>query len=88
MLCYLFTGLIDTLTPPSESYDREEVVVLIGQAPQETITHLLPIHRLGHGKFWNLGDVEPGLCNGVSEGWWSGFDLAEDGVHPGALCAG
>jgi hypothetical protein len=25
---------LDTLTPPSESYDREEVVVLIGQAPQ------------------------------------------------------
>ncbi len=49
---------LDALTPPSESYDREEVVVLIGQAPQETITHLLPIHRLGNGKFWNLGDAE------------------------------
>jgi hypothetical protein len=24
-------GEFDTLTPPSESYDREEVVVLIGQ---------------------------------------------------------
>lgn len=49
---------LDTLTPPSESYDREEVVVLIGQAPQGNITHLLPIHRLGNGKFWNLGDAE------------------------------
>jgi len=47
---------LDTLTPPSESYDREEVVVLIGQDPQGNITHLLPIHRLGNGKFWNLGD--------------------------------
>lgn len=49
---------LDTLTPPSESYDREEVVVMIGQAPQGNITHLLPIHRLGNGKFWNLGDAE------------------------------
>jgi hypothetical protein len=36
---------LDTETPPSESYDREEVLVLIGQAPQGNITHLLPIHR-------------------------------------------
>lgn len=49
---------LDTLTPPSESYDREEVVVLIGQAAQGNITHLLLIHRLGNGKFWNLGDAE------------------------------
>jgi hypothetical protein len=49
---------LDTETPPSESYDREEVVVLIGQAPLGNITHLLPIHRLGNGKFWNLGDAE------------------------------
>lgn len=49
---------LDTETPPSESYDREEVVVLIGQAPQGNITHLLPIHRLDNGKFWNLGDAE------------------------------
>jgi hypothetical protein len=49
---------LDTLTPPSESYDREEVVVLIGQSPQGNMTHLLPIHRLGNGKFWNLGDAE------------------------------
>jgi hypothetical protein len=49
---------LDIETPPSESYDREEVVVLIGQAPQGNITHFLPIHRLGNGKFWNLGDAE------------------------------
>ena len=49
---------LDTDTPPSESYDREEVVVLIGQSPQGNITRLLPIHRLGNGKFWNLGDAE------------------------------
>ena len=49
---------LDTETPPSESYDREEGVVLIGQAPEGTITHLLLIHRLGNGKFWNLGDAD------------------------------
>ena len=48
----------DAETAPSESYDREEVVVLIGQSPQGNITRLLPIHRLGNGKFWNLGDAE------------------------------
>lgn len=49
---------LDTLTPPSESYEREEVVVLIGQSRHGNITQLLPIHRLGNGKFWNLGDAE------------------------------
>ena len=33
-------------------------MVLIGQAPHGNITRLLPIHRLGNGKFWNLGDAE------------------------------
>jgi hypothetical protein len=41
-----------------KSNHREKVVVLIGQAPEGTITHILPIHRLGNGKFWNLGDVD------------------------------
>ena len=48
----------DAEISPSESYDREEVVVLIGQSPRGNITRLLPIHRLGNGKFWNLGDAE------------------------------
>ena len=30
---------------------------------------------------------EPGLCNGVVEGWWTCLDLTEDRVHPGALFA-
>jgi len=35
------------------------VVVLIGQTiGGEHITRLQPIHRLGNGKFWNLGDAE------------------------------
>ena len=48
---------LDTTTPPSESYDRQEMVVLIGQAVGgEHITRMLPIRRLGNGKFWNLDD--------------------------------
>ena len=34
------------------------------------------------------GAIEPGLCNGVGEGWWSGLDLVEDCVHPESLFAG
>ncbi len=56
----------DAETPPSESYDREEVVVLIGQSPQGNITRLLPIHRLGNGKFWNLGDAEEMVADSFS----------------------
>ena len=33
-------------------------VLARGKSPQGNITHLLPIHRLGNGKFWNLGDAE------------------------------
>jgi hypothetical protein len=56
----------DAETPPSESHDREEVVVLIGQSPQGNITRLLPIHRLGNGKFWNLGDAEEMVADSFS----------------------
>jgi len=63
---------LDMTTPPSESYDREEVVVLIGQAPQGNITHLLPIHRLGNGKFWNLGDAQEMAADSL-EGRFAGM---------------
>ena len=43
-------------TPPSESYDREEVVILVGQSREENCTRMYPIVRLDNGKFWNLGD--------------------------------
>ena len=51
--------------------------------PQATPTEPLPWHRDPWVKL-----IKPGLCNGVSEWWRSGFDLAEDGFHPGALFAG
>ena len=46
-------------TPHSESLDREEMVVLIGQAQGgEHRRYFLPIHHLDNGKFWNLGDAD------------------------------
>ncbi len=47
------------MTPPSESYDRQEMVVLIGQITDgEHMTRMLPIRRLGNGRFWNLDDPQ------------------------------
>ena len=44
------------MTPPSESYEREEVVTLIGQSKDGNCTRMYPIVRLDNGRFWNLGD--------------------------------
>jgi hypothetical protein len=44
------------MTPPSESYEREEVVTLIGQSKDGNCTQMYPIVRLDNGRFWNLGD--------------------------------
>ena len=33
-------------------------VLSLRMTRQGIVTHLLPIHRLGNGKFWNLGDAE------------------------------
>jgi hypothetical protein len=44
------------MTPPSESFDREEVITLIGQSTEDHSTRMFPIVRLGNGRFWNLGD--------------------------------
>ncbi len=43
-------GTLD-MTPPSESYEREEVVTLIGQSKDGNCTRMYPIVRLGNGKF-------------------------------------
>jgi hypothetical protein len=44
------------MTPPSESYEREEVVTLIGQSKDGNRSQMYPIVRLDNGRFWNLGD--------------------------------
>jgi hypothetical protein len=49
---------LDVNTPPSESLEREEMVVLIAEGQGGVHrTLMLPIHRLDNGKFWNLGDA-------------------------------
>lgn len=49
---------LDLSVPPSQSHDREEVVVLIGQGLAGNCTRLLPIVRSDNGRFWNLGDAQ------------------------------
>ncbi|MFN0079135.1 MAG: hypothetical protein ACKVY0_21950 [Prosthecobacter sp.] len=49
---------LDITTPPSQSPDREEVVVLIGQGLAGNVTRMLPIVRSDNGRFWNLGDPQ------------------------------
>jgi len=44
------------MTPPSESYEREEVVTLIGQSKDGNFTRMYPIVRQDNGTFWDLGD--------------------------------
>lgn len=46
--------------------------MLIGQSPQGNTTRLLPIHRLGNRKFWNLGDAE-GMPTNSFEGRFAGI---------------
>lgn len=72
---------LDTATPPSESYDREEVVVLIKQAPQGNITHLLPIHRLDNGKFWNLGDADDMPAESCRRSRWMGEQFLQHAIY-------
>ena len=42
--------------PPSEAFDREEVVVLMGEDRAGQRQQFLPIIRSGNGKFFNLGE--------------------------------
>ena len=46
------------MTPPSESHERQEMVVCIGESSGEHCSQLLPIVRLDNGQFWNLGDPQ------------------------------
>jgi hypothetical protein len=46
------------MSPPSESHERQEMVVLIGEAKNETWFRFLPIVRSDNGKFWSLGEPQ------------------------------
>jgi hypothetical protein len=46
----------DMTEPPSESFDRQEVIVLMGEAQASQKQKFLPIIRSGNGKFFGFGD--------------------------------
>jgi hypothetical protein len=47
---------LDTTEPPSEALDRQEVIVLMGEAHAGQKQTLLPIIRSGNGKFFGFGE--------------------------------
>jgi hypothetical protein len=54
---------LDITEPPSEAFDRREVVVLMGESRDGQKQKFLPIIRSGNGKFFGFGesDVPPGM---------------------------
>ena len=46
----------DMTEPPSESFDRQEVIVLMGESQAGQKQKFLPIIRSGNGKFFGFGD--------------------------------
>ena len=54
---------LDMTEPPSEAFDRQEVIVLMGEARDGQKQKFLPIIRSGNGKFFGFGesDVPDGI---------------------------
>jgi hypothetical protein len=48
----------DETEPPSEAFDRQEIVVLMGESHSGQKQKLLPIIRSGNGKFFGFGESE------------------------------
>ena len=52
----------DETEPPSEAFDRQEVVVLLGESQHGQKQKFLPIIRSGNGKFFGFGESNaPGM---------------------------
>jgi hypothetical protein len=49
---------LDMTEPPSEAFDRREVVVLMGEAIGVQKQKFLPIIRSGNGKFFGFGESD------------------------------
>jgi hypothetical protein len=49
----------DETEPPSEAFDRQEVVVLMGESNKGPKQKFLPIIRSGNGKFFGFGESDP-----------------------------
>jgi hypothetical protein len=53
---------MDMTEPPSEAFDRQEVIVLMGESRGDQKQKFLPIIRSGNGKLFGLGESDtPGL---------------------------
>jgi hypothetical protein len=53
---------MDMTEPPSEAFDRKEVIVLMGESHSGQKQKFLPIIRSSNGKFFNLGETTvPGM---------------------------
>lgn len=53
---------LDMTEPPSEAFDRQEVIVLMGESRDGRKQKFLPIIRSDNGKFFNLGETTvPGM---------------------------
>ena len=53
---------LDMTEAPSEAFDRQEVIVLMGESHGGQKQKFLPIIRSGNGKFFNLGETTvPGM---------------------------
>ena len=53
---------LDMTEPPSESFDRQEVIVLMGESQDGQKQKFLPIIRHSNGKYFNLGETTlPGM---------------------------
>ena len=48
----------DEMEPPSEAFDRQEVVVLMGESHTGQKQKFLPIIRSDNGKFFGLGESD------------------------------
>jgi hypothetical protein len=49
---------LDMTEPPSEAFDRREVVVLMGESHDGQKQKFLPIIRSGNGKFFGFGESD------------------------------
>jgi hypothetical protein len=56
---------LDVTEPPSEAFDRREVVVLMGESRDGRKQKILPIIRSGNGNFFGFGD--PDLPDGIDQ---------------------
>ena len=63
---------LDTETPPSEAFDREEFVVVMGETVGRKTQRFLPILRTDAGGFFGFGEFDASKFDGI-EGRFAGM---------------